>query len=128
MLEDLGASSSPPAPLLHVLALHAFTLRKISNALMTVRFEIKIPMSGLHEERRRSPRKRTLKGAKIIFNHRHCVVDCVVRNLTSQGALLIVPNVAGIPNDFDLYIDGEPNNHSAHVIWKTKNSLGVAWD
>ena len=84
-------------------------------------------MSELKVDSRRSPRRRTLKGARIIFNDRRSVIDCVVRNLSAQGALLLVPNVVGIPSDFDLYIDGETDCHHAHVAWKGKGRLGVSW-
>ena len=84
-------------------------------------------MSELREDRRRLPRRRTLKGARIIFNNRRSVIDCVVRNLTPQGALLVVPNVVGVPGDFDLYIKGETDSHAAHVIWKGKGTLRVSW-
>jgi hypothetical protein len=55
------------------------------------------------------------------------VIDCVVRNLSAHGALLLLPNVAGVPNDFDLCIYGETTCHLAHVVWKSKGSLGVSW-
>ena len=40
-------------------------------------------------EKRREPRTRTLKTARIVFNDGGSVIDCVVRNLSSQGALLV---------------------------------------
>ena len=84
-------------------------------------------MSELKADNRRSPRRRTLKGARIIFNDRRSVMDCVVRNLSAQGALLLVPNVLDIPSDFDLRIEGETHDHAAHVVRKHKGSLVVSW-
>ena len=84
-------------------------------------------MSELKHDLRQSPRRRTLKGARIVFNDRRSVIDCVVRNLSAHGALLLLPNVAGVPNDFDLCIDGETACHLAHVVWKSKGSMGVRW-
>ena len=74
------------------------------------------------------PRKRTLKGARIIFNHRRSVITCVVHNLTARGALLRVPHVFGIPTHFEFQLDGEATHHSAHVVWRDKDKLGVSWD
>jgi hypothetical protein len=82
-------------------------------------------MSEVKEDGRLSPRKRALKSGRIVFNHRHSVIDCVVRNVSANGARLIVPSVAGIPNHFDLYI-GE-DHHAAKVVWKSADSLGVSW-
>ena len=59
------------------------------------------------QERRRLTRKRTLKGGRIVFNNGRSVIDCVVRNMTPQGALLTLPSILGVPKTFDLYIDGE---------------------
>ena len=84
-------------------------------------------MSELKADRRRLPRKRTLKGARIIFNARNSMFDCVVRNLSPQGALLLMPYVVGIPSDFDLSIKGEMSGHPAHVVWRSTGSLGVSW-
>jgi hypothetical protein len=38
------------------------------------------------DERRASPRQRRLNGAKIIFNKDASVIDCVVRDLSPEGA------------------------------------------
>ena len=79
------------------------------------------------EERRRpSPRRRTLKGARIVFNNRSSTIDCTVRNLSSNGALLLLPTSAGIPNEFELWLDGAC--HSARIVWMGDGGLGVVWD
>jgi hypothetical protein len=76
-------------------------------------------------ERRRIPRSRALKGAKIAFNHHHSVIDCVVRNLTDLGAMLKVPNTAGIPERFDFRLEHERTYRPARVIWRRDDTLGV---
>ena len=45
-------------------------------------------MSEVKEDGRLSPRKRALKSGRIVFNHRHSVIDCVVRNVSANGARL----------------------------------------
>ena len=57
---------------------------------------------------RRTPRRRTLKGGRIVFNNRRSVIDCTVRNLSTGGALLSVPNVSGVPDQLDLPGEGLP--------------------
>ena len=83
-------------------------------------------MSEVKEDRRQSPRKRMLKAGRIVFNGRHSAIDCVVRNMSARGALLQLPNVIGIPDDFELCIEG--GYRSVHVVWKSDRSLGVVWD
>ena len=76
-------------------------------------------------DRRKSQRWRTLKSGRIIFNNRRSVVDCVVRNMSATGALLAVPCVVGIPNEFEFAM--EFGCRSAKVVWKTDLTLGVVW-
>ncbi|MGE5365767.1 MAG: PilZ domain-containing protein [Betaproteobacteria bacterium] len=57
------------------------------------------------DERRASPRQRRLNAAKIVFNNNASVIDCIVRDLSPQGARLIVASPVGIPERFDLRID-----------------------
>src|SRR5215469_14284121 len=52
------------------------------------------------DERRVSPRQRCLNGAKIVFNNNSSVIDCVVRDLSPQGARLLVASLVGIPDRF----------------------------
>ncbi|HEV3396210.1 MAG TPA: PilZ domain-containing protein [Xanthobacteraceae bacterium] len=78
-------------------------------------------------ERRAHSRHRTLKAGKIVFNHRFCVVDCTVRNLSAAGARLQVPSTLGIPDDFDLVIEPEKAARACHVAWKDENHMGVTF-
>ena len=77
------------------------------------------------ECRRHSTRRRTLKSGRIVFNNRNSTIECVVRNLSSRGALLELPNVTGIPEDFELYIDNEAKCRAASTIWRRDGKMGV---
>ena len=77
------------------------------------------------EERRKLARARTLKSGKIIFNLQSCVVDCTVRNLTAQGALLVLPSLVGIPANFELVLEADHVRHDCRVIWRGEDRLGV---
>jgi hypothetical protein len=76
-------------------------------------------------ERRKLPRMRALKGAKIVFNHRWSTIDCTVRNLTKIGCCLQVANPVGIPDEFELEFDS--TTRPCHVIWRKEGRLGVAF-
>lgn len=78
-------------------------------------------------ERRRLSRRRTLKKARIIFNNRHSRIECVVRNLTAHGAILLLPNIVGVPDKFDLHIGGNTACHPARIVWKDADRMGVTW-
>jgi hypothetical protein len=76
-------------------------------------------------EKRREPRKRTLKRGRLVFNDGRSVIDCVVRNLSPSGALLVLPSLLGIPQEFDLHIDSNRNCRAARIIWKGDGKIGV---
>lgn len=80
-----------------------------------------------HLEKQREPRTRTLKTARIVFNGGGSVIDCIVRNLSSVGALLVLPSVFGVPETFELLIDSDGSLRSARTIWKGHGQMGVAF-
>jgi hypothetical protein len=56
------------------------------------------------EERRRFPRSRAYIGAQIAYKNRCCTMDCLVRNVSQDGARLIFAGTATIPIKFDMVI------------------------
>lgn len=78
-------------------------------------------------ERRVSSRQRRLNGAKIVFNNSASVIDCIVRDLSDQGARLLVASPVGIPSRFDLRIDRTGACHSSKVVWRAKDQIGVSF-
>ena len=83
--------------------------------------------AGSTMETQRVPRIRTLKTAHIVFNDGGSVIDCIVRNLSSGGALLVLPSVLGIPETFELLIDSDGSLRKARTIWKGHDRVGVAF-
>jgi len=77
------------------------------------------------DEHRRSPRIRTLKSGKIVFNHKSSVVDCTVRNLSRGGACLLVASTTGIPESFELILDGA--THPCRIAWRAPTRIGVSF-
>ena len=75
-------------------------------------------------EKRVTPRRTTLKGGHIVFNTGRSTIDCTVRNLSRNGAKLVVASVVGIPDSFDLQL---PNTtrQPCRVIWRKAKELGV---
>lgn len=77
------------------------------------------------EEKRAEPRRRVLKGARIVVAGQS-TFDCTVRNLSSIGALLKVSSVVGIPDHFDLVLD-DGQRFSCAVSRRTATELGVSF-
>ena len=77
------------------------------------------------QERRHSQRARTLRAGKILFNNKRSVIDCMVRNVSTDGACLLVPSVVGIPSAFELLIDGEAASRPCKTVWHAQNRIGI---
>lgn len=75
-------------------------------------------------ENRLVARRTTLKGGRIVFNGGRSTINCTVRNLSSRGAKLTVTSVVGIPDTFDLMLEGN-SRQPCRVIWRTLKELGV---
>ena len=82
--------------------------------------------SGGRAERRSRPRRRVLKGAIIHFNKGYGALECVVRNLSENGARLAFGETTAVPPAFDLKIAGDETVRSANVRWRTPDSVGVS--
>ena len=78
-------------------------------------------------DRRAEPRRRILKQAKIFFNRRRSVIDCLVRNVSETGACLEVANPVGTPDAFDLLIEGETAPRPCVSVWRHDSKIGVAF-
>lgn len=79
----------------------------------------------MEQEHRINPRHRTLKGGKIAYANDACVVDCVIRNLSLNGANLVVPMTVGIPNHFTLVDAHGGTRHAANIVWRKGDRVGV---
>ncbi|MFO1149788.1 MAG: PilZ domain-containing protein [Alsobacter sp.] len=77
-------------------------------------------------DKRRVPRQRTLKTGKIAFNGGKSVIDCTVRNRSPLGASLQVAAPVGIPDRFELWMDGE--HLPCTVVWRKPTQIGVAFE
>jgi len=76
-------------------------------------------------ENRIQSRLRTLKSGKIVFNDRRSVVDCTIRNLSRTGACLQMPTTAGIPEHFELLLEGV--SRTCAIAWRSGSRMGVSF-
>jgi diguanylate cyclase (GGDEF)-like protein len=77
------------------------------------------------ENRRKSQRHRTLRGARIVFNGGRSAINCTVRNESVDGACLHVESSLGVPINFDLVLDGETTERPCTSVWRSENRVGV---
>jgi hypothetical protein len=77
-------------------------------------------------ERRKTVRTRTYLGAQIAFDQRSCVMDCLVRNFSPEGAKLVFSNTVTVPQEFDLSIAKQQRTFRVRMIWRRADEAGVA--
>lgn len=75
-------------------------------------------------EKRLTPRRNTMIPARIAFGGVHRSRDCIIRNLSDGGAKLEVATVVGIPDRFDLVVEGH-RPQPCKVAWRALKELGV---
>jgi PilZ domain len=76
--------------------------------------------------RRIAPRHRVLKSGLIILRKRASVINCTVRNLSSTGAAIWLPNAAALPPKFDLLFDNAIRR--CIVVWRQADLMGVKFE
>jgi|SRR5687767_9961308 hypothetical protein len=82
---------------------------------------------GMHDDRRKHQRIRTLKAGKITFNRRLNVIDCIVRNMSEGGACIQIDSPDWLPEKFDLSIPIDGWKRACRLRWKTTDRVGVAY-
>jgi hypothetical protein len=78
-------------------------------------------------ERRRFPRTKVFKGAKLILAGRS-TIRCTVRDLSNHGACLRLSSTTGLSPEFDLSFDTGKMLRNCRVAWQTLTSVGVSFE
>lgn len=84
--------------------------------------------TGGDADNRRERRQRVLKSGRIVFNGGYTAYDCRVKNVSSGGALLQMPSLLGIPNQFEIDIDKSNKLRPCTVMWRNDTMMGVRFD
>jgi hypothetical protein len=80
------------------------------------------------EDRRKSPRKTTLLGAKVVFNAKQSSMNCRIRNLGEDGARLRFDGPPLVPANFELRVEERDQKRHARRVWVRANEMGIAFD
>ncbi len=79
-------------------------------------------------ERRKHVRAPSYLGGRIAFNHLYATMDCLVRNISPEGARLVFAVPAVLPAAFILSIRTREQALNARVVWRTELEAGVVFD
>ncbi|MDH7795506.1 MULTISPECIES: PilZ domain-containing protein [unclassified Beijerinckia] len=76
-------------------------------------------------DRRQRQRRRTYLRGLIAFNDRNSTLECLVRNLSQNGALISIPNTSDIPGAFEIAIHKQGESRPAQMVWLTETHAGI---
>lgn len=78
------------------------------------------------QERRRQRRRKTYLGGQTVYHQSYCAIDCLVRNLSQDGARLVFADGEWIlPSEFDLVIPHRGDSRTARIVWRKQADVGV---
>jgi hypothetical protein len=80
------------------------------------------------DDRRKIPRRRVLKEGKIVYADGLRVFDCTIRDMSENGARLLVANTIGLPNTFQLYEKSSGTLYPCSIAWRQSNAVGVHFE
>jgi len=79
-------------------------------------------------ERRQSTRRRTYLGGRASFEKLATSDSCLVRDLSTGGARVVLSGSTPMPNAFDLTLRESGETRQVQVIWRDGLQLGVAYE
>ena len=81
----------------------------------------------MEEERRRVPRLKSLLRGRVYFNNRGSTVECLVRDISADGARLALADDVTIPDVIELFVPQKDQFFRSHVIWRHGGEAGIAF-
>lgn len=78
-------------------------------------------------ERRRSLRQKSFLRGCVYFSKRRGALDCVIRDISNEGARIIFSESVNVPDVVDLYIPQKEQTVRARVQWRHGDEIGLAF-
>ena len=77
------------------------------------------------QERRRNTRTPSYLGGVISFRQQRCSLECLVRNISRDGAKITFSNATIVPAEFNLDITAHQQAFRAQAIWRSATEMGI---
>lgn len=74
-----------------------------------------------------APRVRTLLAARIFYNNRFSSANCVVRNISADGARIEFSSQLALPDEFELVLLQKNQTFQARISWRNEHEVDVAF-
>jgi hypothetical protein len=79
------------------------------------------------QDRRERGRDKVFLGGVARLNEGGSTMDCVVRNISENGACVELPSSARLPQQMNLTIGQKGRSVLAEMIWRQANRVGLAF-
>jgi PilZ domain-containing protein len=79
------------------------------------------------QDRRQIVRDKVIYGGVAETGKHGTTMDCVVRNLTDQGACIEIDRGTRLPEQVNLAVARKGRSYLAEVIWRQANMVGLAF-
>jgi hypothetical protein len=86
-----------------------------------------LPEPTSMEERRHAPRHRTFLQGRVFYNNRRQSADCIIRELTDDGARLSFTDPVALPHAFELHIPNRDQTLRVETAWNHGTDVGVSF-
>jgi hypothetical protein len=78
-------------------------------------------------ERRHSARQKSFLRGCVYFNKRRNAFDCLIRDLSGEGARIVFSETVNVPDLIELYIPQKEQTVRARVQWRRGDEIGLAF-
>jgi hypothetical protein len=79
------------------------------------------------DERRRSQRQRSLLRGRVYFNNGRCSMDCLIRDISYEGARIVFSDPVILPDAVRLANPKKNRMIDASVRWRRGLTIGVVF-
>ncbi len=78
-------------------------------------------------ERRRSSRQKSFLRGCVYFNKRRSALDCLIRDISDEGARVIFTDAVTVPDVVELHIPQKEQTVRARVQWRHGDEIGLSF-
>ena len=78
-------------------------------------------------ERRGSIRQKSFLRGCVYFNKRRSAVDCLIRDISDEGARIVFSEAVSVPDIVELYIPQKEQMLRSRVQWRHGDEIGLAF-
>lgn len=79
------------------------------------------------DDRRKSRRDKVVYGGVAAINARGSTRDCVVRNISDDGATIEFGSAAGVADQIALTVTKKARTYPSTIVWRRGNTVGLAF-